>query len=64
LDVQKKYLPLHSHLKNGLRRVLKDTDAKKSFKNLEKKFGDLKIMRTFAAPFRKRVLERENQQVH
>ena len=27
-------------------------------KNFDKKFGSLKIMRTFAAPFEKRVLER------
>jgi hypothetical protein len=28
-------------------------------KNFAKRFGELKIMRTFAAPFRKRVLARE-----
>jgi hypothetical protein len=49
-------------LKNGWParlRVLTKTDAEnKKLKNFEEKFGSLKIMRTFAAPFEKRVLER------
>ena len=48
-----KAVSLHSHLKNGwLKRpgVLKKTDAGiKKLKNFAKRFGDLKIMRTFAA---------------
>ena len=54
---------MHSHLKNGwlMRlRVLYKTGAEiwslKNFsENFEEKFGDLKIMRTFAAPFKKRA---------
>ena len=46
-------------LKNGVAdrpEVLKKTDAKIKLKIFDKKFGSLKIMRTFAAPFEKRVL--------
>jgi hypothetical protein len=32
--------------------------SEKFLKKHSKRFGDLKIMRTFAAPFEKRVLER------
>ena len=37
---------------------LKKTVAEKNFKFFSKKFGSLKIKRTFASPFEKRVLER------
>ena len=62
LQIKNLNVPLHSHLKNGLlirlKDVLKKTDAKINFKNFAIKFGSFKIMRTFAAPFEKRVLER------
>ena len=47
--------------KHGLRGVLEKTETQKKLKNFEEKFGDLKIMRTFAAPFEKRVLARETK---
>ena len=40
---------------------MKKTVAEKNFKNFSKKFGSLKIKRTFASPFEKRVLARENE---
>ena len=63
LEVIRKVVPLHSHLKNGwpLRlKVLYKTDAwgsalKVFWKIFLEKLADLKIMRTFAAPFEKRV---------
>ena len=40
LEVKKKVVPLRSHSKRGLRRVLKKTDAIKKLKNFAKRFGD------------------------
>ena len=63
MEVNKKVVPLHSHLKNGClkrRRVLlKDWLRGKKNKNFQKKFGSLKIMLTFASPFEKRASQEE-----
>ena len=50
-----------SSLKDWRRNIPEKIFLKKSFKKVSKKFGSLKIMRTFAAPFEKRVLARENE---
>ena len=66
LEVMKKVVPLHSRLRNGGLKVLQKTVAsapsgasrEKKSKNFSETLAGLKKMRTFAAPFEKRVLER------
>ena len=66
LEVKKKVLPLHSRLRNGGLKVLQKTVAsapsgasrEKKSKIFPETLAGLKKMRTFAAPFEKRVLER------
>ena len=55
MDVNKKVVPLHSQFEKRVERSSDERLAQKNnLKNFAKRFGELKIMRTFAAPFEKR----------
>ena len=59
MEVNKKVVPLQSQFE---KRVVKSSDErlaqKNNLKNFAKRFGELKIMRTFAPPFEKRATKK------
>ena len=64
LEVWKKVVPLHSHLKNGWLRVLKKTDAEQENEKFLKK--DLEIKKCFVPlqPRSKNGFSQEKREVH
>ena len=59
MEVNKKVVPLHSQFEQRGERSSDERLAQKNnLKNFAKRFGELKIMRTFAAPFGKRETEK------